>query len=104
MADFKSTATRSIGNTSTVIHTAISDSVVVGLASVNVYGSELPIDIIHRRGSDSTYILRQFRVGPGKSEELMKGNKIVLQAGDELLAQTSVAAGFDTMVSVLEGV
>lgn len=104
MADFKSTATRNVGDTATTIHTAASDTVVVGLNASNIYGSELPLDVIHKRGSNNTYILKNFRVGPGQSEEVMQGNKIVLQASDELLAETSLANGFDIVVSVLEGV
>jgi hypothetical protein len=104
MADFKSTATRQIGSTPVTIHSASADTVVVGVSASNIYGSELPINIMHKRSSINTYILRDFRVGPGETKELMQGNKIVLQSGDELLAQTSLADGFDTVVSVLEGV
>lgn len=104
MADFKSTATRNLGASPTTIHTATAGTVVIGLSAVNVYGSELPIDIFHKRGSNNTYLLQQFRVGPGKTEELMRGNKIVLESGDELVAETAVADGFDILVSVLESV
>jgi hypothetical protein len=34
----------------------------------------------------------------------MKGNKIVLEAGDLLVASTALVNGFDILVSVLEGV
>ena len=49
-------------------------------------------------------ILQQYRVGPGQTEELMRGNKIVLEAGDQLMASTAVDNGFDILVSVLESV
>ena len=104
MAAFKSTATRGLGATPTVIHTASAGTVVIGLSAANIYGSELPIDILHKRGSNSTYVLKQYRVGPGKTEELMRGNKIVLESGDELVAVTAVGSGFDLLVSVLENV
>lgn len=104
MATFTSTATRNLGQAVTVIHTATTGTVVIGLNAANVYQTELPIDVWHKRGSNSTYILKQFRVGPGETEELMKGNKIVLQAGDQLTASTALADGFDILVSVLEGV
>jgi hypothetical protein len=93
MATFKSTATRNLGTSPTTIHTAPSGTVVIGLSAANIYGSELPIDV-----------WQQFRVGPGETEELMRGNKIVLQAGDLLMASTAVANGFDILVSVLESV
>jgi hypothetical protein len=104
MATFKSTATRNLGTSPTTIHTAPSGTVVIGLSAANIYGSELPIDVWHRRSSNDTKILQQFRVGPGETEELMRGNKIVLQAGDLLMASTAVANGFDILVSVLESV
>lgn len=104
MASFKSTATRNLGASATTIHAAASGTVVIGLSAANIYGSELPIDVWHRRSSNDTRILQQFRVGPGQTEELMRGNKIVLEAGDELRASTAVANGFDILVSVLESV
>lgn len=104
MATFKSTATRDLGITTLTIHTAVSNSVVIGLNAANIYSSELPINIWHRRSGDDTYIIKEYRVGPGKTEELMRGNKIVLQTGDTLRASTAVADGFDILVSVLEGV
>jgi len=104
MAAFKSTATRNLGQADTVIHTAISGTVVIGLSSANVYASALPIDVWHRRGSNNTMILKQYRVGPGETEELMRGNKVVLETGDTLMASTAVENGFDILVSVLESV
>jgi hypothetical protein len=104
MATFKSTATRNLGNTVLTIHTAVSNSVVIGLNAANIYPSELPINIWHRRSGVDTYIIKEYRVGPGKTEELMRGNKIVLQTGDTLRASTALEDGFDILVSVLEGV
>jgi hypothetical protein len=104
MATFKSTATRNLGTSATTIHTAASGSVVIGLNAANIYPSELPISVWHRRGGNDTYIIKEFRVGPGKTEELMRGNKIVLETGDTLQASTALANGFDILVSVLEGV
>lgn len=104
MAAFKSSATRNLGQAVTVIHTAATGTVVIGLSASNIYGSELPIDVSHKRGNNVTKILQQFRVGPGHTEELMRGNKIVLEAGDQLVASTALANGFDILVSVLEGV
>jgi hypothetical protein len=104
MATFKSTATRNLGTTATTIHTALTGSVVIGLNAANIYPTELPISVWHRRGGNNTYIIKEFRVGPGKTEELMRGNKIVLEAGDTLQASTALANGFDVLVSALEGV
>lgn len=104
MATFRSTATRNLGDSATTIHTAVSGSVVIGLNAANIYPSELPVSVWHRRGGNNTYIIKEFRVGPGETEELMRGNKIVLETGDSLQASTAVANGFDILVSVLEGV
>jgi hypothetical protein len=104
MASFKSTPTRNLGTSTIAIHTAASGTVVIGLSAANKYGSELPINVWHKRGANSTFILQQFRVGPGETEELMRGNKIVLETGDQLTASTAVDNGFDILVSVLESV
>lgn len=104
MATFKSSTTRNLGATPTTIFTAISGTVVIGLSVSNIFQSELPVDVWHHRGSDSTYIFNQVRIGPGETLEVMKGNKIVLQTGDTLVASTALANGFDILVSVLEGV
>lgn len=104
MSTFRSTPTRNLGISPSTIYTATTGTVVIGLNAANIYPSELPIDVWHRRSSNSTYILKQFRVGPGQTEELMRGNKIVLENGDTLVASTAVANGFDILVSVLEGV
>lgn len=104
MATFKSTATRNLGISTSTIHTAVSNSVVIGLNAANIYPTELPVSVWHRRAGNNTYIIKEFRVGPGETEELMRGNKIVLQTGDTLQASTAVANGFDILVSVLEGV
>lgn len=104
MATFRSATTRNLGLTPTTVFTATSGTVVIGLSLSNVFQSELPVDVWHHRGSDDTYILNQTRIGPGETLEVMKGNKIVLQTGDTLVASTAMADGFDIIVSVLEGV
>lgn len=104
MASFDSTPTRNLGTTPTTIFTATSPCVIIGINIANVYGSELPIDIWQRRSSNDTYIQKQYRVGPGETEEIMRGNKIVLITGDTLMASTAVNNGFDILVSVLKGV
>jgi len=104
MADYKSTTIRNLGTGPTTIFTAISSTVVIGLSVSNIYQSELPVDLWHKRGTDNTYIFNQTRIGPGETLEVMKGNKVVLQTGDSLVASSKVAGGFDILVSVLEGV
>jgi hypothetical protein len=104
MAAFNVVATKNVGTTPVTIYTATSNTVVIGLNAANIYPSELPIDIWYTRAGDDTYIQKQFRVSPGENNEVMRGNKIVLETGDMLKASTALANGFDILVSVLEGV
>lgn len=103
MANFVRTPSRNVGTSPVTIFTATSNTVVIGLSVANIYGRTLPVKVWHDSSGVVTYILKDLRIGPGETEEYMKGNKIVLQTGDTLKAQTVLANGFDVYVSVLEG-
>ena len=103
MANFVRTPSINVGDSAVTIFTASSNTVVIGLSIANVYGRTLPVSVWHDDSGNVTYILKNLRIGPGKTEEYMKGNKIVLQTGDTLKAETVLPNGFDIYVSVLEG-
>jgi len=103
MANFIRTPSINVGNSPVTIFTATSNTVVIGLSIANVYGRTLPVSVWHDDSGSIAYILKNYRVGPGDTEEYMRGNKIVLQTGDTLKAETALANGFDIYVSVLEG-
>lgn len=106
MANFTSTTTRDIGATPTVIYTAGSKGVVIGINVTNIYGSALPVSITHRRGGTDTFFVQNKYVEPAETAALIAGNKLVVEAGDQLLANTytTISNGFDVIISALEGV
>lgn len=106
MANFTSTTTRDIGGTPTVIYTAGSKGVVIGINVTNIYGSALPVSIIHRRSATDTFFVQDKYVEPAETAALIAGNKLVVEAGDQLLANTytTITNGFDVIISALEGV
>jgi hypothetical protein len=106
MANFVSTTTRDIGGTPVTIYTAVSKGVVIGINATNIYGSALPLSITHRRSAVDTFFVQNKYVEPAETAALIVGNKLVVEAGDQLLANTytGITGGFDVIISALEGV
>jgi hypothetical protein len=106
MANFTSTTTRDVGGTPVLIYTAGSKGVVIGINVTNIYGSALPVSIIHRRSGVDTFFVQNKYIEPADTASLIAGNKLVVQAGDELLANTytGLSDAFDVIISALEGV
>lgn len=106
MANFISSTTRDIGGTPTVIYTAGSKGVVIGINITNIYGSALPVSVIHRRGVTDTFFVQNKYIEPAETAALIAGNKLVVEAGDILLANTytGISDAFDVIISALEGV
>lgn len=103
---FENAIASAVGTTASVVYTCPVDkkSILIGCNVANVTGAILPVSLILRQDSAETYIVKNLRVGNGESVELMKGNKLVLQAGDELLAVSADSAAFDVIASILVGV
>jgi hypothetical protein len=106
MANFISTTTRDVGGTPVTIYTAGSKGVVIGINVTNIYGSALPVSIIHRRSGVDTFFVQNKYVEPADTAALIAGNKLVVNAGDILLANTfaGITDAFDVIISALEGV
>lgn len=106
MANFTSTTTRDVGGTPVILYTAGSKGVVIGINVTNIYGSALPVSIIHRRSGTDTFFVQNKYVEPAETAALIAGNKLVVEAGDQLLANTytGITNAFDVIISALEGV
>ena len=106
MANFTSTTTRDVGGTPVTLYTAALKGVVIGINVTNIYGSALPVSIIHRRGGVDTFFVQNKYVEPAETAALIAGNKLVVEAGDILLANTfaGITNAFDVIISALEGV
>ena len=103
---FKSVTSGSIGTTLTGVYTCpgSTTSIVLGASMANTHSSPIggSIKINKATGNDDVFVVKQAPVPVGSSVEVMGGNKIVLNAGDALEAQSDTASSLDIIVSSLE--
>jgi secreted protein with Ig-like and vWFA domain len=106
MATFKNAYIPGVGITPVVIYTvpAATSAVIIGINIANVTGASLGFSLNIKDGSVNTFVVKDFRVANGTREEIMKGNKLVLTAGQQILGTASSDASFDIILSILEGV
>ena len=89
---------------STVFTSTSGKAILIGCNVANKTGGIVPISLSIHKQSGEIYIVKDFRVGNGENAELMKGNKLVLQSGDSLVAKAALDASFDVIASILTGV
>ena len=70
----------------------------------NVINQIVPVSLIFNDGSNDVYIKKNFRIENGFSDEIMKGNKIVLDVGDSIKASAAIDSSVDVVLSLLTGV
>lgn len=94
-----------VGTAGTTVFTATGGkAIVIGCNVANKTGGILPVSLKIHKTSGDVYIVKDFRVGNGENAELMKGNKLVLQTGDSLVAASALDDSFDVIASILTGV
>jgi hypothetical protein len=101
---FTNAIANAVGTTEQIVFTATDKSIVVGCSITNLLSTTVPITIKVRRGSTDTYVHKDKRVESGEPFELMKGNKLVLQASDKLIVSSKVDSSLDVVFSILQGV
>lgn len=101
---FTNSTARAIGTQETVVHTAPEKSIIIGCSVTNLLSTTVPITIKVRNGVTDTYWAKNKRIDAGDPIELMKGNKLVLQAGEVLVVSSLVDSSVDVVISVLQGV
>jgi hypothetical protein len=103
---FTNAVANNVGTADAVVYTAPSGvkAILIGCNVANKTGSILPINLILRKTGGDTYIVKGKRVDNGTSEELMRGNKLVLLPGDAIVAISGLDNGFDVVASILTGV
>lgn len=80
-------------------------AILIGCNLANISNGILPVSLyIRKPNGDEFFVVKNKRIGNGENEEVMKGNKMVLEAGDKLMAVTAIPEGFDVIASVLKGV
>jgi hypothetical protein len=104
MSAFSNVSATGIGTTPSTIFTATEKTVVIGCNMSNVINQIVPVSLIFNDGSNDVYIKKNFRIENGFSDEIMKGNKIVLDVGDSIKASAAIDSSVDVVLSLLTGV
>jgi len=104
MSAFSNVSATGIGTTPSTIFTATEKTVVIGCNMSNVINQIVPVSLIFNDGSNDVYIKKNFRIENGFSDEIMKGNKIVLDVGDSIKASSAIDSSVDVVLSLLTGV
>ena len=83
-------------------------TVVIGLTIANIKGASVTADAKIVSNTDDTevnadvHIVKDIPLPAGSSVEVMAGNKIVLQATDEVWVKGSVTDSVDVILSIME--
>jgi hypothetical protein len=85
-----------VGDTDVVVFTAASATVLIGLFATNVTKTSLPLSL----KVEDTHIAKNKRIAAGDSYEAVQG-KIVLNAGDRVIARGAAPSSFDVRASVM---
>ena len=103
---FNNAVANDIGTAESVIYTAPAGikAILIGCNLSNISPGILPVSLMLRKTTGDTYIVRDKRIKNGESEELMKGNKLIILPGESLVAITVEDNAFDAIASVLVGV
>lgn len=104
--NFTSVITETIGEDEVVIYQSPTGikSIIIGCSVANKTTGSLPITIKIKRGNTTGYYVKNKKINTGDNDELMKGNKIVLLSGDQLIASSVEIDSFSALVSALTGV
>ncbi len=104
--NFTSVITETIGEDEVVIYQSPAGikSIVIGCSVANKTTASLPVTLKIKRGEAIAYYVRNKKIATGDNDELMKGNKIVLLSGDQLIASSIETDSFSAIVSALTGV
>lgn len=103
-SNFINVTSKNVGTSNVEVYLATSKAILIGCNISNVTGSIVPVDIILRKNNEDIYIKKQLRVSNGSSEEIMKGNKIVVDVNDSIIVKGYVENSLDVILSLLTGV
>jgi hypothetical protein len=101
---FTNAIANAVGTTEQIVFTATDKAIIVGGSVSNLLSTTVPFTIKVRRGTTDTYVHKDKRIESGEPFELMKGNKLVLAAGDKLIVSSKVNSSLDVVFSILQGV
>jgi hypothetical protein len=104
---FKRKLSRSIGNTANAIGSytvaGATTTVVIGLTVTNTTGSAIAANVYINNGAANTSLIVNAPISAGASLVLVGGDqKLVLESGDSVYVQSSVASSADAVMSIME--
>ena len=102
---FRSYGTNSVGTTAQNVYVcqAGTQTTAIGMTIANLNTNAITANIMMNSSGSNVYILKNATIPPGGALVPIGGDqKIVLEAGDYLHVNTSVAGSADVLVSVLE--
>ena len=103
---FKNAVLTSVGATATTVYTAPTSAVtVIGATISNRTASNILVSLIvdDTSAGQTAYVVKDALVPPGANVVPIGGDqKVVLELGDRIVAQSSSASSADVILSVLE--
>jgi len=103
--NFKLKTKASVGVTTVGIYTVpvSTTTTIIGISLANVSGTGINVTVgIARTVADDISLIKNVPIPQGSTLELMNGNKVVLEADDEITAKSDVASSLDVAVTILE--
>lgn len=104
MAAFTNVPVSGIGTTASIVFTATEKSILIGCNLCNTTNQIVPASVILNSANIDVFIRKNFQIATGLSDEIMRGNKIVLKIGDSIKVQSSIDDSIDVVLSILTGV
>jgi hypothetical protein len=102
---FKSKVSAAVGSGLTTVYTVPSNtsSIIIGMNLACVATSSVVADVIIDKavGADAN-LIKNIPIPTGSSFEVLSGQKIVLEVGDQVKVRCDTAGGMDVLLSFLE--
>lgn len=102
---FKSKVSAAVGTSFTSVYTvpASTSSIVIGMNLACVATSSIVADVVIDKatGADAN-LIKNIPIPTGSSFEVLSGQKIVLEVGDQVKVRCDTAGGMDVLLSFLE--
>lgn len=102
---FRSNVTSSIGTSASNVYVcqAGSQTTAIGMTIANLITTPISANVTLTAGGTTVYMLKQATIAPGGALVPIGGDqKLVLEPGDYIQVQSSVASSADVIISVLE--
>lgn len=98
----------SVGTSEVTVYTVPEGqkAILIGCNIANIINTIVPITLSIKNDTleTTTVVVKNKRINNGESEEIMRGNKIVMNSGDYLTISSEVDDSVDIIASLLIGV